>query len=166
MKTLILCRHAKSDWPIGVGDMYRPLKQRGVADATFLTGLLREQGLLPDAMLSSPARRALETAELIRSGLGLKKEIEIIPSVYHEGAAELMKLIRGLDDECETVMIVGHNPTMENTVSYILNMSASFEMPTSAMASLEMRAQHWKDFSTRNVHLRWLLVPRLKRMDQ
>lgn len=165
MKTLILCRHAKSDWPIGVGDMYRPLKERGVNDANFLAGLLKDQGFCPDKILSSPAKRAMDTAEIASSVLEVNDQVEIIPSIYHEGAAELIRLIRGLDDSLNSVMIFGHNPTMENTVSHLLNMSASFEMPTSAMASLEMRGWHWKDFSTRNVHLRWLLVPRLKRID-
>lgn len=166
MKTVILCRHGKSDWPIGVGDKQRPLLSRGIKDATFLAGLLADQGFKPDLILSSPALRAMETAEIARAVLGLERQVRIVPSIYDEGAAELIKMIKGLEDDLDSVMIFGHNPTMENAITHLLDMSASFEMPTSGMACIEIRGWHWKNLSTKNVHLRWLLVPRLKRQGE
>lgn len=143
--------------------MQRPLLSRGIKDSTFLAGLLADQDFKPDLIISSPALRAMETAEIVRAVLGLERQVRIVPSIYHDGAAELIKLVKGLEDEHESVMIFGHNPTMENAIAHLLNMSASFEMPTSGMACIEIRGWYWKDLNTRNVHLRWLLVPRLKR---
>lgn len=148
---------------MGVGDKQRPLLARGIQDVNFLAGLLADQGFKPDLIISSPALRAMETAEIARAVLGLEQQVRIVPSIYDEGAAELIKLVRNLEDGLESVMIFGHNPTMENAITHLLNMSASFEMPTSGMACIEIRGWHWKNLSTKNVHLRWLLVPRLKR---
>ena len=166
MKTVILCRHAKSDWPMGVSDLQRPLKERGQEDAVFLAQLLRDQEFMPDRIISSPAKRAMQTADLVRSTLGYEGEVSIAPSVYEEGTAELVQLIRGLPDSLDSVMIFGHNPTMENALTYLLGAAAAFELPTSAMACLEMRGWHWKDFSPKTIHLRWLLVPRLNRHEE
>lgn len=165
MKTMILCRHAKSDWPPGISDLHRPLKERGVEDATWLAGLLHSQGFLPDAMISSPAKRALDTADLLRKGLHFPNSIAIAPSLYDEGTSGLIQLLNKQNDQLETIMLFGHNPTMENTLTYLLGAQSAFEMPTCAMACLEMRASHWKELGKAPVHLRWLLVPRLRRMD-
>ncbi len=166
MKTLILCRHGKSDWPSGVSDMHRPLKERGISEVTFLSGLLADQGFCPDLMISSPARRAIETAQIVKKTLTFDQDIRIVPALYEDGVAELIHVIHKLNDQVESVMIFGHNPTMEHALTYLLEASSAFEMPTSAMACIEMRSWHWKDLSSRNIHLRWLLVPRLKRKNE
>lgn len=163
MKTLILCRHAKSDWPEGVPDIRRPLKQRGVRDATFLGDLLRSQAFRPDRIITSPAQRARQTAEIIGACISYPGEIREEASVYYEGEEALLGYIRQLPSEWETVMIFGHNPTMEDTVRLLLGAEAPFHLPTSAMVCLESMAGSWAHFLPRNLHLRWLLIPRLKR---
>ena len=164
MKTLVLCRHAKSDWPEGVADIHRPLKDRGHRDAGFLGKLLAKKQFLPDRIISSPARRALSTAEIIGKNLGYKQDILVQPSVYYEGTSSLISFIKDLPRELETVMIFGHNPTFENAVRFILQSDAPFIMPTSAMACLEIEGYSWMGIEESNkVSLRWFLVPRLKR---
>jgi phosphohistidine phosphatase len=164
MKTLILCRHAKSDWPAGVNDLDRPLKARGEADADFLGEVLAGQEFLPDLILSSPAKRAQQTAQRVAAKLGYEEQaIRTERSVYYEGVSSLIGLVRGLPDEVDTVMIFGHNPTMEATVGKLLGIQADFVMPTCAMACLESQSFNWKRWATPELHLRWFLVPRLRR---
>ena len=166
MKTLVLCRHAKSDWPPGIADIDRPLKDRGIRNADFLGELLGNQEFMPDLIISSPANRALSTARLVAKKLGYSRDrIQIETSVYHEGTDALLQLVRSLPQTVETVMIFGHNPTMEYAVKEILNSEAAFSMPTAAMACLESFGNTWARFHTQNVHLRWFLVPRLQRSD-
>lgn len=163
MKTLILARHAKSDWPIGVPDIKRPLKDRGERDASFLGDLLAGQSFLPDRIISSPAKRASSTASIIASKLGYEKEIQIEEDVYYQGAEHLVKSVRKFPASWNTAMVFGHNPTMENAVRTLLGQQADFIMPTGSMACIEIYADSWKHLETDSIHLRWFLVPRLKR---
>ena len=163
MKTLLLCRHAKSDWPAGVRDLDRPLKDRGIRDATFLGELLASQHFSTDRIVSSPANRAHSTAKIIADAIGYAQKIEIESDVYHEGVGGLISLIRKLPDELESAMIFGHNPTMEDTVQALLNSESEFMLPTCAIACFECDSSRWRDFRTNNLQLRWLLVPRLQR---
>jgi phosphohistidine phosphatase len=163
MKTLILCRHAKSDWPEHVADLDRPLKQRGVRDAQQLGKLLAEQEVQPEAFFCSPARRARQTAEIIAETLKFPEKIVIEPSIYHEGAERLLEQIRNLPHHLESAIFFGHNPTLEHVVQRLLRCAAPFYMPTCAMVCFETLAPTWAQLDTSNLHLRWMLIPRLRR---
>ncbi len=163
MKTVVFCRHAKSAWPDNTPDMQRPLKERGINDANFLGGLLGAQSFEPDLIISSPAQRARETAQIIGEKIYYKKDVKEERSVYYEEVGSLMTLVQELPESLEKVMIFGHNPTMETAVRFLLQMDAPFEMPTSGMACIESLANSWEYFQPRSVYLRWLLIPRLQR---
>lgn len=163
MKTLYLCRHAKSDWPPGVRDLDRPLKDRGINDAHFLGQLLASQNFSVDTIISSPANRAQSTAKIIAKETGHSKPIMIESSVYHEGVPSLISFVRQLPNDIDSAMIFGHNPTMEDTVQALLNSEADFMLPTSAIACFECDGHSWRNFRADNLQLRWLLVPRLQR---
>jgi phosphohistidine phosphatase len=163
MKTLILCRHAKSDWPTSTPDISRPLKPRGEEDAKYLGGILEAQALMPDRILTSPAVRALRTAEIVARKLRYKGEIDIQPAIYHKDEDGLFELIRHLPPSLETVMIFGHNPTMENAVRYLLQCQSAFTMPTCGMACFETYADDWSGLNFKNSTMRWYLIPRLRR---
>ncbi len=165
MKTLVLCRHAKSDWPAGVEDIQRPLKDRGVNDSTRLGKLLKFHDFMPDLIISSPAVRAHSTAKLVAKQIGYSKEIQIESEVYFGGLADLVQLIGNLPNGSDTIMIFGHNPTMEQAVRYLQKSQQMFEMPTSGMACFENFADKWADFIGSSCRMRWLQVPRLKRKD-
>lgn len=165
MKTLVLCRHAKSDWPAGVEDIKRPLKSRGIKDAGKLGKLLKSHDFEPDLIVSSPANRAHSTAKLIANEIGYVADIQIESSVYFGGLADLIAVIEELPDEADTVMIFGHNPTMEQAVRFLQKSQQIFEMPTSGMACFENYQDNWASFIGSDCRLRWLQVPRLKRKD-
>ncbi|MDX2245581.1 MAG: histidine phosphatase family protein [Bacteroidia bacterium] len=164
MKTLVICRHAKSDWPIGMPDIERPLKQRGISDAQYLGMMLGQQNFEPDLIVSSPANRALSTAKIVGKKLHYdESDIKVEKTIYESGTSGLIEFIQKLPSHADTVMIFGHNPTSEDTVRTLLQMSASFMMPTCAMACMESRSDNWQHFDARSIHLRWYLVPRLLR---
>ncbi|MCB0843318.1 MAG: histidine phosphatase family protein [Bacteroidetes bacterium] len=166
MKTFVLCRHAKSDWPYGVADIERPLKERGIKDANFLGNLLSEQSFKPDLVVSSPANRAHSTAKIIAGKLGYKEgKINIEKSIYFEGTEGLIQTIHSLPETSKTVMLFGHNPTMEDAVRTLLGSEAAFEMPTCGMACFESNVYYWKDIDSRNLILRWYLIPRFNRQN-
>lgn len=165
MKTIVLCRHAKSDWPPNVDDFDRPLKGRGIKDANFLGNLLHEKEFTADLIISSPANRALSTAKIIGRHIGYEDKIDKKESIYYQGVSNLISVVKKLPDELDSVMIFGHNPTMENAVMHLLQSRVHFEMPTSGMACFEIYGQSWKSVEERYTHLRWLLIPRLKRKE-
>jgi len=165
VKTFVICRHAKADYPANTPDTERPLKERGHRDAARLGGLLCAHDFLPDVMLSSPALRARATAEIVSEEVAFKGRVHIKDEIYYGGAVEVVSLIQGLPDTAESAMIFGHNPTVSEVVRLYIQAQNFYDMPTSAMACFESRAASWAQVSPYNTTLRWLLVPRLARKD-
>ena len=163
MKTLILCRHAKSDWPDGVPDSKRPLKERGIKDAHRQGKFLKERKVEVDQLFSSHAQRALETAKIIADELAFERAILQEPSIYHEGAGNLLSFVQDLPDSLDSVMIFGHNPTLEQVVQFLAQTDRTIGMPTCALACFEFGISSWDAISPHNAHLRWLIIPRLWR---
>src|SRR5262245_44557478 len=112
MKTLFLIRHAKSSWAEpGLSDRERPLNDRGRRDAPKMGKRLAKRDAVPDLILSSPAVRALETAEIIAEKLDYRrKDIVVVDRLYGVAADDLLALIQKLDDKLQRVMLFGHNP--------------------------------------------------------
>jgi phosphohistidine phosphatase len=112
MKTLFLIRHAKSSWDdTALPDKDRPLDDRGRRDAPKMGKRLAKRDVKPDLILSSPARRALTTAEVIAEKLDYKlKDIVVDDRLYAGGADDLLNVIHELGGKMERVMLFGHNP--------------------------------------------------------
>ena len=149
MKQLLLIRHAKSSWDHPeLADMDRPLNKRGKRDAPFMGRRLMKKGLVPDLILSSPAKRACKTAKRIASALEFsKKNIRTVPVIYWGPVEEILEEIHTLPDNVGTVYLVGHNPDISELIGYFLGKSF-LSVPTSGMAMLEFKSQTWGD-------LRW-----------
>ncbi|NTU96673.1 MAG: phosphohistidine phosphatase [Chlorobiaceae bacterium] len=114
MKTLYIVRHAKSGWENGVrNDFDRTLSARGLRTAPVMANVLKEKKILPDLIISSPATRALTTAKLFSVILGYpEKRIEERMELYDAHAGTIFETLRQISDECSTVMIFGHNPSL------------------------------------------------------
>jgi phosphohistidine phosphatase len=110
-RKLVLLRHAKSAWP-GVPDHERPLARRGRRDAPVMGRWLRTAGYLPDQVLCSTARRARETWQLARGGLGATPPVSLDEGVYQDSAVQLLDLIRHAAPAARTLLVVGHDPAM------------------------------------------------------
>jgi phosphohistidine phosphatase len=159
MKTLMLLRHAKSDWgDQSLRDFDRPLADRGRKDAPRIGKAFARRGPVPDIIISSPAVRARQTIEAVVKSAGLTVSPQFEDSIYGASAAELMKLIRELPDSSKSALVVGHNPTFEEVVARLTG--AHQHMPTAAFACIEFQIEHWADTEDGGGKLVWLLTPK------
>ncbi len=147
MKTVYLVRHAKSSWDdLSLRDSERPLNDRGLRDAPFMAKILGNKGVRPDAIISSPAVRALTTATFFKNELGLEEEdILIKDEIYESMSATIVKLIQRLPDNFETVMIFGHNPTFTGVANFYTDKFIA-NIPTCGIARIDADIEDWKEF--------------------
>jgi len=148
MKTLFLIRHAKSskDDPT-LSDKERPLNDRGMQDAPKMGQRLAKRCVDPDLIVSSPARRALATAEIIAKKLDYKsKDIVVDERLYESSPDQLLEVIRALDENPKRVMLFGHNPEFAQ-LAHRLSPEIT-EMPTCAVAEFEFDIESWSAVGT------------------
>ena len=142
MKRLIIIRHAKSDWNTGEIDFERPLNKRGKKEAPIVGNLLKNEGLLPDLIVSSSAKRTTETSILIAKELNYPIEnIQYDDSIYEAPVERLIKAVWMLPNEMNTVCLVGHNPGVSALASYFINDWLDFK--TANAAVLEAEVDDW-----------------------
>ncbi len=147
-RRLYLLRHAKSSWKDErLADHDRPLAGRGRRAAKAIGRHLREQGVDPELVLCSSARRARETLEGVEASLG-RGAIRIEPGLYGASPAELLALINGIVASIRSVMVIGHNPSLEQLAlllarrgSTVQELEAKF--PTGALSTLAFRGSGW-----------------------
>ena len=142
MKTLFLIRHAKSSWDDPrLTDQQRPLTARGRRDAPRLGKRLATRYRRPDLMLSSPALRALKTAQLIARKFGGKR-VTVDDRLYGGKLSELLRLIHQLDDRHQRVMLFGHNPELTALAHRFSDEMR--HLPTCAAARFKFDVKSWK----------------------
>src|SRR6185295_10490236 len=112
LRRLLLLRHAKSAWPDGVSDFDRPLAPRGRKAAKRMGAYLRDEQLVPDLALISPARRARETWDRVKPHLGPVSE-HSEPRLYEASVDGLLTVVRETEPAVRTLLILGHNPGLE-----------------------------------------------------
>lgn len=145
MKTLFLVRHAKSsrDDP-ALPDRERPLNDRGLHDAPRAGKRLADRNVKPDLIVSSPALRALTTAQLIADEIGYKrKDIVVDDRLYGSSAANLLAFVHTLDKKLDRVMLFGHNPEFTDLAHRLSSEIA--DMPTCAVAEYRYDTKAWGD---------------------
>ena len=144
MKTLLILRHAKSSWKdANLADHDRPLNKRGKRDAPRMGSLLREQDLIPDVILSSSAERAYKTAEAAADESGFEGEVILSRDLYSFGPEPYLAYLANLPDEYERVMVVGHNPAMEELLEELTGEYQRF--PTAALALVQLPIENWSE---------------------
>jgi phosphohistidine phosphatase len=142
MKTLLLMRHAKSSWKEKeTNDHERVLNKRGRKDAPRMGTLLQERELSPQIILSSSALRARQTAELVAEAAGFPGEPVYLDNLYMAEADEYISVLRGLSDDYERVLVVGHNPGLETLLQILSHRIES--LPTAVIAHLVIDIDHW-----------------------
>jgi phosphohistidine phosphatase len=145
MKTLFLVRHAKSSWDDNtLPDKDRPLNDRGKRNAPRMGKRLAKRDVKADLILSSPASRALKTAEIIAKKLDYRRKDIVVDDRLYPGAADdLLHIIHELGDKLNRVMLVGHNPALAELAHHLS--SDITDMPTCAVAELTFNAKSWRD---------------------
>jgi len=120
MRSVLLLRHAKSSWKHpDLGDHDRPLNKRGKGDAPLMGRLLKREDLVPDIIISSTSLRARATAEAVAKASSYDGEIVLNKSLYAAGPEAYLGVIHALSDEYVRVLIVGHNPGLEELVELL-----------------------------------------------
>jgi len=161
VRQLILVRHAKSDrsdW--SVPDVERPLAPRGERDAPEMGRRLadRQEGI--DALYSSVARRALDTAGHFASALGMDPEdIRLRKGFYTFSPNDLLRELRELDDADDRVAVFGHNPATSGVAAYLANEILG-DLPTCAVVRLDVDCGSWRDLGPAICTLREVDTPK------
>jgi phosphohistidine phosphatase len=146
MKELLILRHAKSSWSNpSLADIDRPLNKRGKRDAPRIGALLRDQDLVPDLILCSPAVRAKKTAQAVSNESGYEGEIEIHDDLYPGDPSTYLEILASSPDEIDRAMIVGHNPGLEEFLDALTGESA--RLPTSALAQIRLPIHDWAEIN-------------------
>ena len=113
MRRLMLLRHAKSHWPMGVADRDRPLAARGREAAPVMGRYLADELLLPDLVLISPAKRTVETWEMVAPMLPEKPATQYEPRIYEAKVERLLDVVQEVEGDVRTLLLIGHNPGFE-----------------------------------------------------
>jgi phosphohistidine phosphatase len=146
MKTLYLVRHAKSSWSHPeLPDEQRPLLVKGENNTKLLTDFLNSKGITIDLIISSHALRAFETAKIIAAGLKYPDEkIKIDRQIYFADTSGLYDPFYDLSDDLESVMLIGHNPSMTYFANNFIEKKIDY-MPTSGLICVSLSITKWND---------------------
>lgn len=167
MKDLLLLRHAKSSWGAAdLADIDRPLNKRGRKAAVRLGALFKAQKLRPALVLCSPAKRTRETLDLVQAAWTKPPEIHYQERLYLAEAGDLLTWIHDLSDAIPSVLLVGHNPGLQELAVQLLPPSASElsariagKFPTGALLRLSSRVRSWSRFGPDTTKLVDYVVP-------
>ena len=160
---LLILRHAKSAWPVDVDDFSRPLKKRGWRAAKQMGRWLHEHNLIPDTILSSPATRALETAQQVCKQLDLdESDIVCDPRIYEANALILLDVLK-TGSHGKRVLLIGHNPGLEDLLLKLIPHSVPLSangkcLPTAALAHLSFEGA-WTELAEDGAKLVTLIRP-------
>ncbi|MBP7173301.1 MAG: histidine phosphatase family protein [Cloacibacterium sp.] len=158
MKTIILIRHAKSDWQYEVQDFDRPLAERGHRDAPKMAQYLLQQGIEINQLVSSPANRALSTCKYFAQEYQNTNILEV-QDLYDPSIQDFIDTIENLDDRENSVALFSHN----NGITYFAN-SLSNEniqhMPTCAVVGFRANVATWKDFESAKKEFLFFYYPK------
>lgn len=146
MKTLLLMRHGKSSWKDEtLEDFERPLKKRGRKNAKKIAKVIAENGLNPDIIIASSATRARETVGVVVEVLGFENRIVFSDELYMGEPSDIVDALKNLNDDYNSVLIVGHNPGLE---AYLQIVDGEIEaLPTAGLGQLVLVLDRWEDLS-------------------
>ncbi|MCW8098801.1 SixA phosphatase family protein [Streptomyces tauricus] len=170
LRRLVVLRHAKSAWPDGVPDHERPLASRGRRDAPAAGHVLADADCLPDLALCSTAVRARETWELAAAQWGTPPPVRHEARLYAADVPELLEAVREAPAEAETLLLIGHNPGLEELVLTLAGDSIDdalddvrTKFPTSAIAVLAWHGTRWESLGPGTALLTDMIVARGKK---
>jgi phosphohistidine phosphatase len=166
MKILYVLRHAKSDWgDSSLEDFDRPLNARGKKAAKAVGREFRKRKIKPDLVLASPAVRAQQTIERVEDGYGSKFDVEDELRIYGSEPETLVDLIKNAPDDVDRLLIVGHNPGLQDLVVKLsrpgeLLDEATEKFPTAALAEIRFDTKSWNGIAPGQGILECLVRPR------
>lgn len=166
MLRLLLLRHAKAAWPPGVLDLDRPLAKRGQEAALVMGNYLRSERLEPDLAIVSPARRTQETWEHVQPVLG-DVEMRRDGRVYEAPAGRLLTVVREVEPQIRTLLVIGHNPGFEELARLLIGegdmdsiLRLGQKYPTAGLAVIDFDLESWEDVGKKSGRLERFVTPK------
>lgn len=150
-KTIIFIRHAKSDWSFQVSDFDRPLNESGFHEAPIMANWLAQSPTTPQLLVSSPAKRALTTAQIFAEALHFpSREILTDNKLYNANSPTILSVIEDLNYDVDSVAIFGHNPGISEIANYLVG-SEAIDFPTCGISIIHFeQASSWEEISGGN----------------
>lgn len=160
-KTILIYRHAKSDWSAAYGsDHDRPLAKRGIKGAKKMGKWLGRMGEVPELVITSTALRARQTVELSALEGNWECEIREDEKLYYESTSEIFEIIKALPDKYSSVMLVGHEPKCSLLASSLTGRE-DIVFKTATMIRIDFDIKSWGEVNTGKGKLAWLQQPSL-----
>jgi phosphohistidine phosphatase len=162
MKTLLIIRHGKADWPSpGQHDQERPLTATGIKRTEKIAEFLKSRHILPDLIISSKAVRAAATAEILADGLGYNKSlIKFEKSIYHATYTEIFDLFFEIPESVQKLAIIGHNPTLTDFSNLFLEHPID-NLPTTGVVCMSFDTDNWNTLEKAPVKTDFIIFPKL-----
>lgn len=142
MKTLLILRHGEAEQGIPNHDIDRALEKRGAQEAQAAGEEIRRRDIQLDLIICSAARRAQQTAGRAAQAAGYDGLIEKLETLYLSGVPQHLEVLTGLDDGRQNVLLVGHNPDLEDLVNRLTG--EYVPLTTGALVSIELHTDSWK----------------------
>ena len=148
MKQITLLRHAKSSWKNSdLLDIERPLNKRGKRDAPLMGKIIARRISKPDLFLTSPAKRARKTVNIIAKEMGFpRKLITIVDNIYRSNADNLRRIFSNIEDQFNSIILCGHNPSLTELLR-LFTTSNIENIPTCGIATIRFSIDKWKNIS-------------------
>lgn len=156
-KTLLIIRHAKAEEPQAhLTDFDRKLTEKGLREAQKMAQMIRNESLIPELILSSPAKRATMTAEVFAEELSYaESKIITEPAIYEATTESLLQVVNQLDNNFQRVMLICHNPA-SHTLSAYLTGEDIFDLPTAGVVQIVFDVDSWSEVSMGIGNLVWV----------
>ena len=163
-RTLLLMRHAKSDWPTGPGnDFERPLTDRGNKDASRIGGWIQEHNWMPDQIICSPATRVKQTVDHLCQQIGIdSRTVKYDKRIYEADQNHLLNMLKETNSLTTRLLMVGHNPSFSDLLNFLCSDSThptvDRSMPSAALAVIALKAP-WSTLDQGSGELMSLIQP-------
>ena len=161
MKTLLILRHAKTQSDAPAGDHARELIERGHRNAAAMGAYIHNLSGIPDAIITSDATRARQTAEIVALAVDFTAPLTVEPRLYAADPDTLLAAVRRIPDKVQTAIIVGHNPGFEELAAALAGQpEQGVRLPTAGLALLELDVERWDSVRAGTGRLREVATPR------
>ena len=160
MKEIFVLRHAKSSWDnVNLSDHDRPLANRGIKDAAKLCAFVKKRGHKLDKVLCSTAKRAKETYDLIADGFNYEiDKTNFTDKLYFGDVTDIIRDLRELDESLNSILIVGHNPTLHHLVELLTN--EQIDRFTTCNLAIISQDDEWITLNSHKCSLKSLIRPK------
>ncbi len=160
-KDILLIRHAHAESSIHSSDFDRNLTPNGILDAEKMSQKMLQRGVIPEFIMSSPAKRAMKTTRIFAQNTSIPfNKIQPENMIYEAGVSTLLSLINHLDNAYSVIALFGHNPGLSELADYLSDEYVG-NIPTAGIVHLQFEEDDWKLITGGTGHLKWKAYPNL-----